>query len=153
MKKKTAKPAKKSFKQKSDNALEKQPPRSRAAHLAGHAWQPGVSPNPAGRPKGSRNRFAEEFIKDFLADWNEHGAEALEACRKRDVAAYISAAVKILPKDFNINMTSEAELDKFLDQYNDTELQQLLAGLVAVGTSVKKEDPAPKPRGQSDIVH
>lgn len=106
-----------------------------------------------GRPLGSRNRFAEQFIQDFLADWEEHGAEALAACRVKDVSAYINAAAKLLPKDFNINMTSEANLDKFLEQFDDKQLSELLTGLVALGASGGKETAKTETRERPDRVH
>src|SRR5258706_14779714 len=34
-----------------------------------HKWQPGVSANPKGRPKGSRNKLGEAFLSDLQADW------------------------------------------------------------------------------------
>ena len=37
-------------------------------------WKPGESGNPAGRPKGSRNKLSEEFVAEIYADWCEHGA-------------------------------------------------------------------------------
>jgi hypothetical protein len=36
------------------------------------------SGNPAGRPKGSRNKFTETFWNDFYGAWQGHGAAALE---------------------------------------------------------------------------
>lgn len=106
-----------------------------------------------GRPKGSRNRFSEAFIKDFLADWEENGLAALKACRAVDVAAYINAAVKIIPKEFNLNSNNEAELEKFLERYDDKQLQDLLAGLVAIGESERgSRDKASAPPVEPSIV-
>ena len=47
-------------------------------------WKPGESGNPAGRPKGSRNKLSEEFVAEVYADWCEHGAAAIETVRERD---------------------------------------------------------------------
>src|SRR5262245_33082869 len=35
-------------------------------------WKPGQSGNPAGRPKGSRNRLSEDFIRAFAEDFEVH---------------------------------------------------------------------------------
>lgn len=127
-------------------------PRNEAFEL--QKWQKGFCPNPAGRPKGSRNKFAEEFIKDFLADWQAHGAAALKQCREVDPAAYVRVASTLLPKDFNVNFKGdEAALEKLLDQFDDKQLQDLVRGLSAVGASSKKEIAAPQAGAKSDKVH
>lgn len=113
----------------------------------------GESINPAGRPKGSRNRFAEEFIKDFLADWEAHGTNTLARCRAVDPAAYLKVAVTLIPKDVNLNLFKGAELEKLLEQFDDKQLSNLLTGLVAAGAG-GTADPAPtEPRAVSDKLH
>lgn len=61
-------------------------------------WKKGVSGNPAGREKGTRNRFAESFLKDFAEHWAENGKEALDRIYRDDPASYGRMAVAILPK-------------------------------------------------------
>lgn len=93
-----------------DNTVPKQ--------FAPFAWKPGQSGNPAGRPKGARVRFSERFVKDFLADWEEHGAAVIEKVRTEKPDVYLRTATAILPKvqddgdDFD-NLTAE-ELDERL---------------------------------------
>lgn len=111
------------------------PRKSPAAHLAPFAFQAGNVANPLGRPKGSRNRFAEAFVADFLSDWEEHGAKALADCRACDPAAYLKVAATLLPKDLNINHNDGAALDRLLDQFNDQQLSQLIGALASVGAA------------------
>jgi hypothetical protein len=83
-------------------------------------FQPGQIANPAGRPKGSRNQFAEAFIKDFLADWEAAGPSAIQNCRLEDPAAYLRIAASLVPKEFNIKDGAGA-LNNFIDQFRTPE--------------------------------
>lgn len=106
-----------------------------------YKWQPGVCPNPKGRPKGSRTVFAETFLKDFLRDWEEHGADAIEAVRRDDPTNYVKIGASLLPKDFNINNSNEAEIDKILDQFDTEDIKAILA---AIALASGKDDAANK---------
>jgi hypothetical protein len=39
--------------------------------------KPGEIRNPAGRPKGSRNKLGEDFVADLYADWQLHGRKVM----------------------------------------------------------------------------
>lgn len=90
--------------------------------------------NPKGRPKGTRNKFSEAFMRDILEDWEEGGAKAIKAVRENDPSTYLRVAASIIPKDININDTREAAFDNFIENLEDDELDKLIAGLVAVGS-------------------
>ena len=72
--------------------------------------QPGEVRNPKGRPKGSRSKFQEEFISDFLADWKQGGVEAIAKVRREQPAAYLKVAATILPKQMDVRVSELAEL-------------------------------------------
>ena len=110
------------------------------------------APGP-GRPVGSRAKFAEEFIKDYLADWTKNGAAAIAACREKDVSAYVRVAAMLLPKEININNVKGAELERFLEQFDDKQLADMLTGLVAARIEAGKPDPAPQAGTEPDSVH
>lgn len=79
-------------------------------------WKPGESGNPAGRPKGSRNKLAEDFLKDLRDAWKAHGKRALVETAQQKPEKFVEVVSKVLPKHI------EAEL-------NVSKLEDLLAGL------------------------
>jgi hypothetical protein len=62
---------------------------------------PGVG-NPAGRPKGSKNRYSEDFWRDLADVWAAEGKTALESAVKSDPIKFCTMAASVLPKDVNV---------------------------------------------------
>lgn len=77
-------------------------------------FPPGVSGNPAGRKKGSRNRLSEDFLGALSDDFAEHGAAAIRACREGDPATYVKVVASILPKEFIIERSTDGLTDEQL---------------------------------------
>jgi len=118
---------------KADNTGKKQLPEA----MKETSFKPGESGNLAGRPKGTRNKFSEVFLKDFLSSWEEGGIDALKKVRDEDPAAFLRVAASLLPKDINVNTNQEAAFDRFIEGLNDEQLDNLIAGLVAVGSDTE----------------
>lgn len=61
-------------------------------------FQPGVSGNPAGRPKGSRNKLSEDFLRALSDDFGKHGVETIKQLREESVDKYCNVIAKLMPK-------------------------------------------------------
>ena len=83
----------------------------------------GQSGNPAGRPKGSRNKLSEEFVAELYADWCEHGATALKTVRESRPDVYVKVVASLLPRKIEAKVSEitheerVAERERRIAQY------------------------------------
>src|SRR5262245_22538706 len=70
--------------------------------MPANLWQPGVSGNPAGRTRGSRNKLSEEVICALLRDFRQHGQKAVARVRQTQPAAYLKALVLLCPREHQV---------------------------------------------------
>ena len=61
-------------------------------------FKPGQSGNPAGRPKGSRNKLSEAYLKALADDFERNGVAVIEKLRSERPDIYIGAIGKLMPK-------------------------------------------------------
>ena len=87
-------------------------------------WKKGQSGNPAGRPKGSRDRLTESVYKEFLEDWAEHGAEAIVKMRESKPELYVQAAIRLVPTQHEVAVD---EFRRSIDEYSPEELVAMIA--------------------------
>ena len=74
------------------------------APLREHAFKPGQSGNPRGRPKGARNRLGTQFLEALEADFNQFGPQAIAQVREKKPEVYMRVVADLLPKEANINV-------------------------------------------------
>ena len=104
-------------------------------------WQPGVSGNPAGRLRGSRNKLSEEVICALLRDFREHGQKAIAKVRRTQPAAYLKVLALLVPREHKVeystlkNWTDE-ELEAGIDLVKQMlESRAAASGAVIEGTA------------------
>ncbi len=56
------------------------------------------NPGGPGRPKGSRNKLSEAYLKALADDFAEHGVETIEKLRADRPDIYVGAIGKLMPK-------------------------------------------------------
>jgi hypothetical protein len=92
-----------------ESTVEKQRP----AHL----FKPGQSGNPAGRPKGARNAFSQDFIHDVHKAWQEHGAAALKMTALTEPGRFLQVCASLMPKDVSVDIDVTIRAQNALDAF------------------------------------
>ena len=67
-----------------------------------------IKPGEVRNPVGSRSKFSEAMVADFLADWHQHGTDVLEQVRKKDPATYLRVASVLVPKEMKVEVKQDA---------------------------------------------
>ena len=76
-----------------------------------HQFAPGNNANPLGRPKGSRNKLGEDFLKALHESWQERGAEAINRTIDERPWDYLKVIAGILPQKIEIKRTEDMSQD------------------------------------------
>jgi hypothetical protein len=60
-----------------------------------------------GRPKGSRTKLCDAFVKDLAADWQIHGAQTIRVLRVEDPSTYVRIVASLMPKELHADIDTK----------------------------------------------
>jgi hypothetical protein len=92
-------------------------------------WEPGVSGNPAGRTRGSRNKLSEEVICALLRDFRLHGQKAVARVRQTQPAAYLKILALLIPREHKVEHSNT--LKNLSDEQLEAMIEHLETSLAA----------------------
>ena len=74
--------------------------------------------NPHGRPPGSRNKLATNFLTDMVKVYEEKGMTILQRCADENPVAFMGYLVKMLPSEIlaRVDITTNSVLDISVEQ-------------------------------------
>ena len=99
--------------------------------LADHAWKPGQSGNPAGRPKGTKHKIQEAFLEDVLAEWQESGKTAIKEASEKNPLGFCQMVAGLLPKEAKLEMDASDAFINLWRMVASGELKREILGLEA----------------------
>ncbi len=86
-------------------------------------FQPGNKFGP-GRPRGSKHRLAETLLFELADDFDQHGRDAIIACREQNPANYLRIISACIPKEMLIETSNP--LDDYTTEELDIAIRKLL---------------------------
>jgi hypothetical protein len=76
---------------------------------------------PGGRPLGSRNRLAENFVSDLKDAWAVYGPAALARCAQDEPAQFVKVVASLMPRDIRIDALVTVEPGEFVDRFRQAQ--------------------------------
>jgi hypothetical protein len=109
-------------------------------------WQPGVSGNPAGRLRGSRNRLSEAVIWALLRDFSKHGEKAIAKVRRTQPAAYLKILALLVSREHKV------EHSNAIKEMTDEQLERSIEILKEMIAKRDAEANAKVIEGEAEVI-
>lgn len=94
-------------------------------------WQKtGADANPNGRPRGSRSKYAEDFLEDMHDAWRVYGRPVLMTAALTDPVSFLRVAASLIPRDIEISVTHTSA-----ERLSDDELVRLIEERISSDTA------------------
>jgi Family of unknown function (DUF5681) len=103
------------------------------------AYKPGQSGNPAGRPKGSRNKLGEAFIEDVYNTWKDRGKEVLDWMCENDPTAFARIVAGILPQKMEADVNHRVQVVLIPEPKSPEQLEALYSNPKVIELKPEKE--------------
>jgi hypothetical protein len=79
-----------------------------------------------GRPKGSRNKLGDDFLKALATDFEEHGTEVIAKVRETKPEVYLRVVADLLPKNVKVDGKVGLSGDDMSDEERRARIVELL---------------------------
>jgi hypothetical protein len=99
-------------------------------------FAPGWSGNPGGSLEATRRSFNKDFLLALAADFEKHGAAAIEKVRKQQPAAYMKICALLVPREMKLEHSGgvKAMSDEALENAIEA-LERMLGAKVIEGAA------------------
>src|SRR6516164_9955860 len=105
-------------------------------------FRPGNNANPAGRPRGAKNKLHRSFIEALTKDFEENGDKAIRQCRVTQPGKYLALIASTLPREFffehnTVGQLSDDELDRMIETFRSRMIEERKAAPLLIESNVR----------------
>jgi hypothetical protein len=127
---------------------------SASTNMPTNLWPQGVSGNPAGRLRGSRNKLSEAVVCALYRDFSKHGEKAIAKVRRDQPGVWLKVLGMLIPREHTVQHSNpikdltDEELEAMID-YIKTSLEAQAGGPVkAIEATAQPALEPPKPKNR-----
>ena len=105
-------------------------------------FKPGNNANPAGRPRGAKNKLHRSFIEALTKDFEENGEKAIRQLRVTAPGKYLQIIANTLPREFffqydTVTSLTDDELDRMIETFRSRMIEERKAAPLLIESNVR----------------